>query len=348
MFSRQNNLFNQIKEETFNVKNFNPMDYLNSDKPIITAISIFIALFISFGINKLPKPFVNFLDNFYFKILFIILISFIGSLYPLVTLILCLAMIISIQTLNSYKAVDKLLISVENLKDNQNNVPLSPGRSQLIQDSIEKAKIHKVFADKASMEGNHDLANEHLNEINKQDIKIDSIVKAKKCYMAAKEAESQGNAELAAYHLNEEEKHKTKYMLLTNAETLKTQGINAVKAGDTAKAQELYSGAKLDEYRVTLLLNEEKHLEALDKAKLVGDVEKIKLHTEEINKIRENLYKVFNDNEYPSGDDFNSNYSSVDNVTLNVVPVIPEEKKIVKSISNEVVNGYDALDYATY
>ena len=159
-------------------------------------------------------------------------------------------------------------------------VKLSPVNEELVKSCAKKSQVHKEAANKANQEGNKELANIHMNESVKEEVKIDGIIKGEKFAIAAKEAEQNGDIALAEANNNEAIKQEVKVDALVKASTLIESAIKAEKQGDKVKAKKFVEEASKEELVAEALVKSEAHKKAAVEFEEQGDINSAIAHNE--------------------------------------------------------------------
>ena len=203
--------------------NFNNIfDFFYKNKIIFTIISILLILYSALIAPKLPKSLALLVDNIYIKLIWIFLIAYISSHNPLLSLLISLGVLLTMQTLVSLETTTTAINSIKNVDSMQTNnvinpnapinylshsdIPLSPPRVQIIQDALIKIDNHKNQLQIAKGANNVESYNNHLNEINNNNILIDNIIKTKHALILSQQSEiakDNGNYEHAEHLMNQ-------------------------------------------------------------------------------------------------------------------------------------------------
>jgi hypothetical protein len=302
---------------------------LTNNKIIFTTLTVLLSLYSALIAPKLPKYLVDIFDKFYVKFILIFLLAYTSSKNPILSLLIAISILITFQTLVIYNNIDT---TVDNINT---NIPLSPRRAQLVQESVNKAKVHNNLAQKAAEEGNTELANAHINEVVKQDIKITNAIKAKQYLLSAEDAESKGDLVTASKHVNEAQKCNQKVISVVNIETLMLQQQEAQQNGDHDQVELIGHNINIEETNLHHLLDGNNALEEIkgahDDVSSKHALDKAIYYNNDINKNSGGM-------SYPDDD----------------VDDLPSEKPQIPDIRSphdddaKSIAGYSKSDYATY
>jgi hypothetical protein len=256
------------------------LDFVNNNKILSSVLGMLLVLYAAMAAPKLPKYVVKVFDNTFFKLGYMFMIAYLATKDPSVAIITATALLITLQTLSSHEASDKAEIQIvgeikpEPQPEAQpimiNNVPMSPQRAELINESTIKAEAHQEAAVKAEAEGNVALATAHKTEAFNQEVKIEGAINAKKHQMAAHKAQSDGDAQLAEAHMKEASKHITKVNALVKCEECKYAAIRAEQEGNMEQAKSHAEEAAKHEKDAHMLVDAETKKNAAMKAHAEG------------------------------------------------------------------------------
>lgn len=327
-------LFNKMSS-TFD----NQINSLAEHKLIFTIVTVLVSLYTASVAPKLPPNISKFFDVWYVKLLFVFILAYISSHNPTLSLILAVFILWGIQLLISWNF--NLPVDAEDTTI-VDGVPLSPTRASFVKETLYKAKEHQQLATEAAASGHNDLANKHIEEFNKQTIKIDSAIKAKENLISAQIAQSNGDAEKAQLHLNEVNKNNMKLSALSNSEQLTQGAMQLLNSGNSDEANKLLHEAIREESKVNVILTADDHLEKLKEAVASNDKSSQEFHLEKIQELQDNLTTLCTS---PNCINENSTHT-------------PKETNVEKSRHNDnIVNqlhiddditGYDTGSYASY
>ena len=101
------------------------LDSFNNNKILFTIVSVLLSLYAGMIAPKLPKSIALLIDNFYVKLLLIFIIAYISSHNPLLSLLISLAILLSMQALitlennnNTLNIMQKVSVPSTNNIDN--------------------------------------------------------------------------------------------------------------------------------------------------------------------------------------------------------------------------------------
>uniref|UniRef100_A0A6C0EBX7 Uncharacterized protein n=1 Tax=viral metagenome TaxID=1070528 RepID=A0A6C0EBX7_9ZZZZ len=327
------------------------LDFFLDNKIFSTVIAILLALYSAMIAPKLPHNITALVDNFYIKLAWIFLIAYIASHNPLLSILLAIGILLTIQTLVSFESTNSLVKSL-NVGNNQSlhndDVPLSPMRTKIVQDALNKINIHQEQAKLAECNNNNDLLNHCNNEINKQNIIIQSSINAKKALLAAKEAESIQDINRATQYINEANKNNIKIVSLLNAEDLKIRAMEAKNNDNMDKYNEYMDEAIKEENKINIIHKADELIHSANDALASNDNNKADYLIKEAVKLYESLNINTNGSQYPSGNELANVYSLVtDNTILDIKPVLDLPMKKEHSSEYNVL-GYSGPDYPSY
>jgi hypothetical protein len=259
------------------------LNFVNNNKILSSVLGMLLVLYAAMAAPKLPKSVVKVFDNTFFKLGYMFMIAYLATKDPSVAIITAAALLITLQTLSSREASDKAETQMvqETKPEPQpevkpiviNEVPMSPQRAELINESTIKAEAHQEAAVKAESEGKIALASAHKNEAFNQELKIDGAINAKKHQLAAHEAQSDGDAQLAEAHMKEASKHISKVNALVKCEAHKYAAIRAEQEGDMQQAKIHAEEAAKHEKDAHMLVDAETKMKAAMKAHAEGKPE---------------------------------------------------------------------------
>ena len=351
----------------------------NNNKTIFTIISILIVLYTVMIAPKLPKSSALILNNNYVKFAWLFVIILISSQNPLIAILLSLAVLITIQTMVALeskvtnkcmnnKCVNEVQSSTPATIYDNDNIPLSPKRAQLIQDSMLSLNNYNNAAQVASKNGDTNSTQFNINEANKQNIKINCLLKSKAALLIAQKAESDGDLKTAAAQMNEVRKNNIKIMALLNSEDYKNKAYVERENGNNTVANEHFNNAQKEDDKVDIMLRVDTIIENANIQIKNGNNKQAKLLIHEAIKLYEQLNINETENRYPVENDLSYMYSLVtDQMDMNpdMNPVNnshmkPDTNVHMKpvnnshtmsdsndSVPNNTVHSYSGHDYAT-
>jgi hypothetical protein len=282
----------------------NPLNIVNTNKMIGTILTMFLVLYAAMAAPKLPVSVAKLLDNNLVKVGFLFLMAFLISKNPTIAIISAVALFVTIQTLSSYETVNSAVVKVqENFCptcatvdfDNNMQVPLSPKRSEMVNECARMMQQYKLNADQAILQGNHELAMSMNLEAAKQEVKMNSAIKAKQHMMVAENAEQNGDLKLAETHKTEANKQELKIAVIVNAEEAKNAVVLAEQEGNHEEAQVLAEVAKVEEEKANLIAQTEVKLTEAKTAQENGNLDQALQLSSQANKMGEQVALLVND-----------------------------------------------------
>jgi hypothetical protein len=229
-------------------------------------------------------------------------------------------------------------------------VPLSPSRASFIKDSLHKAKLHHQVATEAANAGDNHLANIHVDEFNKQTIKVDSAIKAKESLLSARAAQSNGDINKAHVFLNEVNKNNMKIAALSNAEKLNNEAQVLYNQGKHDDASVVLNEAAKEETKASAIIKADEHIEKLKIALANNNKEHQEYHILKIHELQDLLNKLCNNEfsyELPENTVHEAGSPRVTNSSNTIAQ--PEYNSPETNFNGEdMVNGFDEGSYASY
>ena len=268
----------------------NIQKFLIANEIPATILSLVVSSYTSFYIYKFDMDDNdNYINNLLPRLLYITTVIYLTYKNPPMGLFLSLLILIVLMLLFNDKTLTEKVGSVE--------VPLTPKSKKIIEDSINKSNSYNSLAKKAQEEGDHELANNLVNEVAKQEIKIDGTVKAKQFLAAAKDATNKGDHKTAEVYSNEAKKNLIKVDSLVNSEILRDYAVTANKQGDNKAASQLLKQAETEEKKVKLIIQSDDSLNKAAEARAKGDHATAEVHLDTVSKINDAIIKIASSSE---------------------------------------------------
>ena len=322
-----------------------------NNKFISCILAVLLAMYSGIVAPKLPKYISVLAENFFVKLIWIFLIIYLSSDNPLLSILLSLGILLTIQTLVSLESTNNLVQSI-NSNNNEiplqtNEIPLSPMRVKIMQDAVNKINIHQNQAKIALDNNNKELVNYCNNEINKQNIIIQSLVNAKKALLLAKDAESMQDTTSATHYINEVKKNNIKIISLLNSEDLKIKAEEAKTNGDINTYNKCISNAFKEENKINIINKADEIINLANDALAANEIDKSDALIKEAVKLYESLNTSMDDADY-LGNELDNSYGVVsDNTNIDNTP-IPDLLENNKNLTEYKVEGYAGPDYPSY
>jgi hypothetical protein len=122
------------------------LKFVNSNKIMNSVVAIFLILYAVLAAPKLPKSVAKVFDYTLVKLGYMFLIAYLATKNPSVAIISAATLLITIQTLSSYDTADKIVDAVQSNNvvavETRSDVPLSPARAELVEESTKKALLY--------------------------------------------------------------------------------------------------------------------------------------------------------------------------------------------------------------
>jgi hypothetical protein len=186
------------------------LNYVNNDKILNAVVSMLLVLYAAMAAPKLPESIAKIFDNSYFKIGIMFMIGYLANRDPSTSIIVAVALFVTLQTASSHDTVDKIVETVKPktaerfiellasvTPDPKLSVPLSPATSNAIQTAVGKATELAQAASTALANNMPAKADAAQTKAVLQQVKVDTLVKAAELKDAAKKAEAAGNNQVA-------------------------------------------------------------------------------------------------------------------------------------------------------
>jgi hypothetical protein len=325
------------------------LKFVNSNKIMNSVVAIFLILYAVLAAPKLPKSVAKVFDYTLVKLVYMFLIAYLATKNPSVAIISAATLLITIQTLSSYDTADKIVDAVQSNNvvavETRSDVPLSPARAELVEESTKKANEHKEAANRAAQVGDNETAKAHTDAATIQEIKVDSAIKAKIHKLKADDAEEKGNTTLVQVHKEAASKHDDKVKTLADAEKAKVAASKAEQEGNYQEAQQLLKEAELKEKTVKLRCKSETKRMQAREAQIKGDVNKADKLEAKADKLDEKAAALVLEPE--QNDVYASVEPTTETETENETKVeLEKHNHVVGNIVENDLSGYESGTYA--
>jgi len=312
---------------------------LNVNNIGMTLLAVLLVLYSAFIAHKLPPHLEKNLNKSYIILVALVLIIYLTTKKAALGLLVALAILITIQShVRLYNPLQYNNQIIPTTANNSREISLSPKRSQLIQECINKSQFHNEQASTAEAIGDTKQAEAEKYKVWQKNLKIEYAIKSKNHLIKAKIAEEAGYFDLVTEHMNYAKNFNMKLITLIKEEQLHEHAQAALTEGRIDKAEKLYNYAKIEADKLQLLLEIDDHIEKASRAQNNGQDNESKIHLAkamELNKI----YSDYKSNEEEIYALIENNNTLPDTVKNEQLPVEQNESQIL---------GYDHLDYAVY